>query len=487
MQPTDDTAAAPMASRNETTPMSTHLIDDSPLTRYHKRLIIACSGGPFLDGYLLSIVGVALTGASKDLALDSNAMGIAGAASLIGLFVGSLVFGPITDRIGRRIMYTADLILMIVASLACLWIGTGWQLIALRLIVGLAVGADYPIATSLLTEWMPKKYRGAVIGLLSTIWLVGAVLAYLVGYALTSAYGVEAWRWMLASGAVFGVIVLILRMGAHESPRWLICRGRVEEARTHIAAVLGRDVTTQEVTALVDSEEPQQQTTSLIELARGDYLRRVLFCGLTWMCIAIPQFALFTYGPIILSQFGFGDGGAEETLGQIILNLGFLVGSLPALRWVETRGRRPLMIGSFLFGALALLPLGVWPDAPGWFVITFFFLFTLINGAGTILVFIYPNELFPTQVRASAVGVATAISRLGAAIGTYLVPLSLSGIGTGPTMLIGVGLTVLGLVISLFWAEETRNRSLTATAGGTEPVGSDEHPTLTGDPRKSPA
>jgi putative MFS transporter len=205
------------------------------------------------------------------------------------------------------------------------------------------------------------------------------------------------------------------------------------------------------------------------------------------MCIAIPQFALFTYGPIILSQFGFGDGGAEETLGQIILNLGFLVGSLPALRWVETRGRRPLMIGSFLFGALALLPLGVWPDAPGWFVITFFFLFTLINGAGTILVFIYPNELFPTQVRASAVGVATAISRLGAAIGTYLVPLSLSGIGTGPTMLIGVGLTVLGLVISLFWAEETRNRSLTATAGGTEPVGSDEHPTLTGDPRKSPA
>lgn len=438
-----------------------HLIDDGPLTRYHRRLIAACSGGPFLDGYLLSIVGVALAGATAELGLNSVELGLAGAASLVGLFLGSLLLGPITDRIGRKMMYTVDLAAMVVASAACLFISDGFQLILLRLVVGLAVGADYPIATALLTEWMPKKRRGAIIGWLSTIWLVGAIVAYLVGFLLSTAFGPESWRWMLASGAVFGLIVMMLRFGAHESPRWLVAKGRFEEAREALSKALERDVTIEEVRALVDTDEAETKST-FASLLKAPFLKRTLFCGLTWMCIALPQFALFTYGPIILSQFGLAHGGAEETLGQIVLNLGFLIGTLPALRWVETIGRRPLMIWTFVAAAVFLLPLGLWPEGPSWFVMVFFFLFTLASGAGTILVFIYPNELFPTDVRASAVGLATAISRIGAAVGTYMVPLSLSGLGTGPTMMIGVGLTVLGLVISIAWAEETRNKSLTS-------------------------
>jgi putative MFS transporter len=440
---------------------SGHLIDDGPLTRYHRRLIAACSGGPFLDGYLLSIVGVALAGASAELSLGSVELGLAGAASLVGLFLGSLLLGPITDRIGRKMMYTVDLLAMVVASAACLFISDGFQLILLRLVVGLAVGADYPIATALLTEWMPKSRRGAIIGWLSTIWLVGAIVAYLVGFLLSTVFGPESWRWMLASGAVFGLIVMLLRFGAHESPRWLVAKGRFEEARDALSKALERDVTIEEVRALVVTDEPDSKA-SFASLLKAPFLKRTLFCGLTWMCIALPQFALFTYGPIILAQFGLAHGGAEETLGQIVLNLGFLIGTLPALRWVETLGRRPLMIWTFVAAAVFLLPLGLWPEGPSWFVMVFFFLFTLASGAGTILVFIYPNELFPTSVRASAVGLATAISRIGAAIGTYMVPLSLSGLGTGPTMLIGVGLTILGLVISIAWAEETRNKSLTS-------------------------
>jgi putative MFS transporter len=438
---------------------SAHLIDDGPLTRYHRRLIAACSGGPFLDGYLLSIVGVALAGASAELGLDSVQLGLAGAASLVGLFLGSLLLGPITDRIGRKMMYTVDLLAMVVASAACLFINDGFQLILLRLVVGLAVGADYPIATALLTEWMPKKRRGAIIGWLSTIWLVGAIVAYLVGFLLSTVFGPESWRWMLASGAVFGIIVMFLRFGAHESPRWLVSKGRFDEAREALSQALERDVTIEEVRTLASTDDTESRA-GFTSLLKAPFLKRTLFCGLTWMCIALPQFALFTYGPIILSQFGLAHGGAEETLGQIILNLGFLIGTLPALRWVETLGRRPLMIWTFVAAAVFLLPLALWPQGPSWFVMVFFFLFTLASGAGTILVFIYPNELFPTSVRASAVGLATAISRIGAAIGTYMVPLSLSGLGTGPTMMIGVGLTILGLLITIAWAEETRNKSL---------------------------
>jgi putative MFS transporter len=441
---------------------TTHLLDDSPLTRYHRKLIVACSGGPFLDGFLLSIIGVALVGAKEDLKLDASTVGVAGAVSLVGLFVGSLLCGPITDRVGRKVMYTADLVAMIIASVACLWIDAGWQLILLRFIIGASVGADYPIATALLTEWIPKKQRGPIIGLLSVIWLAGAVVAFVVGFLFVDFAGHESWRLMLASGAVFSIIVLLLRMGSHESPRWLIARGRIEEAREDISDVLGRDVSLVEITALQDDEKTDAKV-GLRELLRGRYLRRILFCGLFWMCFAIPQFALFTYGPIILSTLGI-QGASAETLGQIVLTMGILLGSFPGMKIVESRGRRPLILGSFLLSALALLPLGLWPDGPAWFVMLFFFLFTFINGAGNILVFLYPNELFPTSVRGSAVGFATAISRIGAAIGTYIVPVSLSGIGTGPTLLMGVALTLLGFVISFFWAEETRNKTLSEVA-----------------------
>lgn len=441
---------------------TTHLLDDSPLTRYHRKLIFACAGGPFLDGYLLSIIGVALIGAKADLDLTASDVGIAGAISLVGLFFGSLVCGPITDRIGRKVMYTADLLAMIIGSFLCLWIDAGWMLFVLRFIIGASVGADYPIATALLTEWLPKKQRGKIIGLLSVIWLSGAVVAFVVGFLFVHFAGHESWRWMLASGGVFSIIVLLSRIGTHESPRWIIKRGKLEKARSNISDVLGREVTIEEITALRDEEQVGYQI-GIGNLLHGVYLRRILYCGLFWTCLAIPQFALFTYGPIILSTLGL-HGDSAETIGQIVLTMGILLGSFPGMKLVESRGRRPLILGSFLLSGLALVPLGLWPNGPAWFVMLFFFAFTIINGAGNILVFLYPNELFPTSIRGSAVGFATAISRVGAAIGTYLVPVSLSGIGTGPTMLIGAGITFLGFGISLLWAEETRNKSLTEVA-----------------------
>jgi putative MFS transporter len=88
---------------------------------------------------------------------------------------------------------------------------------------------------------------------------VGAVVAYLVEFAFTRAFGADSWRWKLASGPVFGVIVMVLRMGAHESPRWLITKGRIEEARKDISSVLGREVTTEEIADIVAQEEPQRR------------------------------------------------------------------------------------------------------------------------------------------------------------------------------------------------------------------------------------
>jgi len=435
-------------------------IDDAPLTPFHRRLMYRCSGGPFLDGYILSIVGVAATGMTADLSLDVTALSAVGAAALVGIFVGAVVFGRLTDKIGREVMYTVDLIVLVLASILSAFATAAWQVALLRFILGLAIGADYPIATALLAEWLPRRKRGTMLGMLILFWYVGATAAYAVGYVMIELGGDGLWRWMLASAAVPGLIILIMRVGTPESPRWLAQHGRPEKARQVITQIFGDSVDADAVLA-AETAGARQHRGRLGDVFRGGYLRRIAFCGLFYLCQVTPLFAIYTFGPIILDAFGLNEGTLAY-LGSALISLLFLVGCVPALRWVDAWGRRPLIIWSFVLMVIPLAVLGIAPTAPAVVVITCFCLYALFSGGPNILEWTYPNELFPTNVRATAVGISTAVSRIGAAVGTYLLPQSLNTIGVGPTMLVGAGITLVGLVVCIAWAEETKDAALGA-------------------------
>ena len=187
------------------------IIENSPVSKFHRKLLLACCGGPFLDGYILSLIGIALIGFAHDIPASPVETGLIGAASLLGIFFGATVFGAVTDRIGRETMYALDLTVLIVACGLSAFVTDAWQLILLRFVIGLAVGADYPIATSLLTEFTPSKRRGFMIGLSGLAWSVGAMTAFVVGYLVVKFSGDHSlWRWMLFSGAVVGLIVVIM-------------------------------------------------------------------------------------------------------------------------------------------------------------------------------------------------------------------------------------------------------------------------------------
>jgi putative MFS transporter len=142
----------------------------------------------------------------------------------------------------------------------------------------------------------------------------------------------------------------------------------------------------------------------------------------------------------------------------------FLIGCVAALFGVNRMGRRPLVIHSFIWSGLALLLLGIFPDAPSGVVMTLFALYAVIIGGTQILQWVYPNELFPTEVRGSAVGLASSASRIGAAVGTYLVPMALTDWGIGGTMLAAAAISLVGAVVSVFWAPETRGMALHESA-----------------------
>ncbi|MFD7450901.1 MFS transporter [Kitasatospora sp. NPDC059827] len=436
-------------------------IDNAPYTAFHRRLALACSGGPLLDGYILSIVGVALIGMRPELGLSTAEVSLIGAAALVGMFVGGAVFGVLTDKIGREVMYTADLLVMVACSVLSFWVDSVWAITVLRFVLGMAVAADYPIATSLLAEWLPAKHRGRLLGQQIVAWYAGSVLAYVVGYLFLELAGPGSWRWMLASSTVLCVVFLVIRRGSPESPRWLAANGRVGEAVRVVEKHLGVRVDGREL--MPDPAGRERAAGGLRLLMTPPYRRRTLFCGLFFLCQVGPLFAMLTFGPQILSSFGMPGGTVTETLGTGLISLVFLLGCYPALRLIDTKGRRPVIVWSFALMTVPLALLGVWPTAPAAVALTALCAYAFLCGGPNVLDWTYPNELFPTEIRATAVGMATSVSRIGAAVGTYLLPLSLTGLGTGPTMLIAAGVTALGLLVCVLWAEETRGTALGAS------------------------
>lgn len=428
-------------------------VDDAPLLRFHKRLVLFSAGGPFLDGYVLSIIGIAMVHLTPQWDLNSAQQGLLAASASIGIFLGAFLGGGLTDRFGRRALYTVDLVGVIVFSVAQFWVDDFGWLFLLRILIGMMIGADYPIATSLLTEFTPKKYRGPFIGVLTVMWFVGAAFAYLVGDVLTRV-GDQGWRWLLASAAVPAVLTVITRIGTPESPRWLAGKGRIDEANEVVAKVFGPH-------AVIEIESGRR-AGGVGALWNSGYLRRIVFVTAFWTAAIVPLFAVYAFGPKILAELGLD--GRMANMGSALITVLLLVGCIVAMAAINRLGRRTLLIQSFAWSGATLLLLGLFPESPVSVILCLFATYAVFTGGAQVLQLVYPNELFPTEIRGSAVGLASSLSRVGGALGTYMVPMALDRWGVGPTMLGAAAISLAGLAVSVAFAPETRGKSLADTA-----------------------
>jgi MFS transporter, putative metabolite transport protein len=428
-------------------------IDDAAFAGFHRRLALYSCGGPFCDGYILGIIAIALAPLSQAIGLTLTWQGLIAAATLAGMFIGGSVFGYVTDRVGRRVMYSLDLLLLVLASAAQFWVQDPWSLFALRFILGVAIGADYPIATALLSEFAPKRQRGMLLALMIGTWWLGYTVSFIAGYAFSIAGG--SWRVMLASSAVPAALVSLLRLGTPESPRWLVAHGRIDEARELVRRHLGGNY---------GLDETRPARTHYGSIFRAPYAKRTVFVCLFWSCQIIPSFAIYTFAPELLRAFG----SPNPTLGAALMSLFFLAGVIPAILLVDRVGRRPLLTIPFAVTGATMVLLALVPKTAGILIALCFIVFAVFNAGSSVLQWIYPTELFPTEVRATALGFATAVSRIGAAAGTFLFPIGLHRLGVSNVMLIVGGICAVGWVLSLSSAPETRGLSLTEASRVTE-------------------
>jgi putative MFS transporter len=268
-----------------------------------------------------------------------------------------------------------------------------------------------------------------------------------------TALGPEAWRWLLSSSAVPAFIILLLRMGTPESPRWLMGKGRRQQAMDIVHRYFGPHV------LLVD-EAPVVSRQRFLSLFGPKYRRRTAFNSLFFVCLVIPYFAIYTFLPSILKAMGLDQNFGTD----LLLNGLLIVGAVLGIVLTVVCSRRGFLIGAFVFLAACLALMSLLPGSFHFGLIALFAAFTLMMSAVSNLVGVFPAESFPTEVRSMGVGFATSMSRLGSAIGTAMLPLSIVHFGMPVTTGILALILVIGAIVSLAWAPETKGLTLVDAA-----------------------
>lgn len=436
---------------------STVALEDAPLTPFHLRVTFAGTGGQFSDGFVLGIVGIALAIATPQLHLNALWLGILGAASLAGLFAGSLIAGPFVDRFGRRALFNYDMALFALISLLQFWVESPTQLLVLRLLLGVTLGFDYVVSKALVVEYSPRRLRGRLLSWLAIAWALGYASAYVVGYLLKDR-GPDVWRLMLLSSALPAAVVFLFRVRVPESPLWLQRKGRTAEAIQVIRDHIGPHVVLNTNGGSNGSGNTAQPAAAGASLFSKQWRMRLFIACFFYMCLVIPYFSLGTFSPLVFDSLHIHDKFLAGLIYNVFLLLGTIVGALV----VDRIGRRTFLLTGFFLSAATLACLSLGAQLPGALIVGLFAVFACVLSGTNNLCFLYPQELFSTELRATGLGLAVAASRIGSALTTFLFPGIVALYGGQSAVYLCVAVLLTGGVCCALWAPETRHASLEA-------------------------
>lgn len=423
--------------------------------RFMWRLIIVLTGGMLLDGYILGVIGPVTPTLESDLGLSATQVGLVAAMALLGILIGSPLGGWAADKWGRKPLFMIDISLFVVASLLQFAAGTVLTLMIIRFLMGVAIGAEYSVGWPMMSEFARADLRGRLMATVNLAWYSGFMIGYAVSYFLTQA-GVP-WRWILGSSTLIAIALLLGRLGLPESARWLWSKGRKDEALGVAHKYL------QGESELADLQhETVVKKGKFSELFSAPYIRATVFVSWFWFCNVLPYFGIATFADEVLKQYGLSGGLA----GGVGLSFVAVVGVAVTMALIDKAGRRFFTVPQQWIALVIFVILGLWSGAPAALVLVLFLIFSFVNAMNGVLTTVYPGEVFPTEVRGVGTGFAAAISRLGAAIGTFLLPVGIASLGIAPVVLILAAVVASGAIVSQLWAPETKGKSLSETAAG---------------------
>ena len=216
-------------------PTRTERLDELPFTRKHGRLLVGSGLGWALDALDVGLLSFVIAQLAVVWSSDKGALAFVASAGFAGMAIGAAVGGSLSDRLGRKTVFALTLLVYGLATgLSALSWSVG-ALLVLRFVVGLGLGAELPVASTLVSEFSPRRIRGRVVVLLEAFWALGSIAAALVGW-LVVPLSDDGWRWALLIGALPALYAVFVRLRMPESVRFLEARGRHDEAERTVRA-----------------------------------------------------------------------------------------------------------------------------------------------------------------------------------------------------------------------------------------------------------
>lgn len=429
-----------------------------PLTRYQQVIFLIIATAWLFDSIDLAMMTFMLAPISTEFNLDAAASGLLGSSSLAGMAVGAALAGMVADRIGRKAVFQVSMVMWGIASILCAFAPNVQLLMVFRFFLGFGMGAEFPIAQSLVSEFMPAKVRGKYIALLEGFWPLGFIFAGVMAWLLLPLFG---WRSVFIAEGLPFIFVMIIRRRVPESPRWFESRGRFDEAEATMR-VIEREVEKAHGKPLPKPSDrgPKDEVSSggfsLLELFAPRYRTRTIMVWVLWFCVLLGYYGITTWMGKLLVDKGFAVTKSIEYI--VLMALWGVPGFFSAAFLVEKLGRKPTVIGYVLGSAMAAYFYGQVTSQmdliiAGAFMQFFFF------GMWSVL-YAYTPELFPTRARATGCGTASAWGRIGALIGPSVVPMIIASYGVPMVFTLGAAAFVVGAAAVFILGPETKGKVL---------------------------
>ena len=451
-------------------------LDRLPWSPWHWRIVIALGVTWILDGLEVTIVGAlgAILTRPTTLNLSESEVGLTASAYLIGTVTGALLFADLTDRQGRRKWFLLTLLVYLIATVLTAFSWNLGSFMLFRFLTGMGIGGEYAAVNSAIDELIPARVRGQIDLAINGSWWCGTAVGALLTVLLLNPHVIPetmGWRLCFLLGAVLGVGILLVRQALPESPRWLMTHGKTQEAEE---IVRGVERTVMEQMGLdrlpppagfvtVQTSIPVTFGTVWHELVRSYPTRTLLGATLMTAQSFLYNAIFFTYA-LVLSKF-YGVEPGRVGLYIVPFAVGNFLGPLMLGRFFDSVGRKPMLALTYGFsGALLALTgylfwqghLTALTQTLAWCLIFFF------ASAGGSAAYLTVSELFPLEIRATAIAIffvfAQGISALGPWLFGHLIAGSARDVFYGD--LLGGGVMMIGSIVALRFAVSAERQPL---------------------------
>jgi len=460
-----DGAASTVSMHIRRGPQAAARLERLPVSGYHKMIFFIIALAFFFDSVDLGMMTFVLGSIKAEFGLSTQAAGALASMSFVGMVLGAAVSGMLADRFGRKPVFQVSMIIWGLSSYLCSTAADASTLGLYRFLLGVGMGMEFPVAQTLMSEFIPAKARGKYVALMDGFWPLGFITAGLISYFVLSSYN---WRSVFVVLAIPALFLLVVRRFIPESPRWLEYAGRNEEAEAALQKFENKVKNSLKLKSLPEpvwsvSSVPHapisRGTNSFMALWSPQHRTRTIMIWGLWFFALLGFYGLTTWLGALLQQAGFAV--TKSVMYTVLISLGGIPGFLTAAWLVEKWGRKPTCIVALLGGALMTYLYGksAMTGQENALIATGLCMQFFLFGMWAVL-YTYTPELYSTGVRATGAGFASAIGRVGSLLGPYIVGVVLPSWGRGGVFTVGAMCFVIAAALVFFLGIETRGMVL---------------------------